>query len=222
MSYQVLYRAWRPGTFSEICGQDAVVKTLRRQVTTGRIAHAYLFCGTRGTGKTTAAKVLSKAINCLNPHGRRSLRRMRGLPGRFRPKTAWTWWRSTPPPTTAWTRFAICAKRSSTLPTLAQVQGLYHRRGAHALHRRLQRPAQDPGGAAGPRRVHPGHHRAAASCPPPSFPAASASISIAFRADTIVEQHDGRAGRHRPFCRRGRAVRSGPGGGGRDARRHVR
>ena len=67
MSYQALYRAWRPNTFSEICGQDAVVRTLRRQVETGRIAHAYLFCGTRGTGKTTASKVLSRAINCLNP-----------------------------------------------------------------------------------------------------------------------------------------------------------
>ena len=68
MSYQALYRAWRPDTFSEIVGQDAVVRTLRHQVVTGRIAHAYLFCGTRGTGKTTAAKVLSRAINCLNPH----------------------------------------------------------------------------------------------------------------------------------------------------------
>lgn len=67
MSYQALYRAWRPETFSEICGQDAITRTLKRQVMTGRIAHAYLFCGTRGTGKTTAAKVLSRAINCLNP-----------------------------------------------------------------------------------------------------------------------------------------------------------
>ena len=67
MSYQALYRAWRPETFSEIYGQDAIVRTLRRQVVTGRVAHAYLFCGTRGTGKTTAAKVLSRAINCLNP-----------------------------------------------------------------------------------------------------------------------------------------------------------
>lgn len=67
MSYQVLYRAWRPGTFSEICGQDAVTRTLRRQVMSDHIAHAYLFCGTRGTGKTTASKVLSKAINCLHP-----------------------------------------------------------------------------------------------------------------------------------------------------------
>ena len=67
MSYQALYRAWRPDTFTEICGQDAITRTLKRQVMTGHIAHAYLFCGTRGTGKTTAAKVLSRAINCLNP-----------------------------------------------------------------------------------------------------------------------------------------------------------
>ena len=67
MSYQALYRAWRPDTFTEIVGQDAVTRTLKRQVMTGRIAHAYLFCGTRGTGKTSAAKVLSRAINCLNP-----------------------------------------------------------------------------------------------------------------------------------------------------------
>ena len=67
MSYQALYRAWRPKTFSEICDQDAVVRTLKRQVETGRIAHAYLFCGTRGTGKTSAAKVLARAVNCLHP-----------------------------------------------------------------------------------------------------------------------------------------------------------
>ena len=69
MSYQALYRAWRPNTFSEICDQDAIVRTLKRQVESQRIAHAYLFCGTRGTGKTTAAKVLSRAINCLQPVG---------------------------------------------------------------------------------------------------------------------------------------------------------
>ena len=67
MRYQALYRAWRPDTFSEIVGQDATIRTLRRQVETGRVAHAYLFCGTRGTGKTTAAKVFARAINCLRP-----------------------------------------------------------------------------------------------------------------------------------------------------------
>ena len=65
--YQALYRVWRPKTFSDMVGQEAIVRTLRNQVTTGRIAHAYLFCGSRGTGKTSAAKIMARAINCLNP-----------------------------------------------------------------------------------------------------------------------------------------------------------
>ena len=67
MAYRALYREWRSLKFSEILGQDAVVKTLRRQITTGRIAHAYLFCGSKGTGKTSLAKIMSRAINCLQP-----------------------------------------------------------------------------------------------------------------------------------------------------------
>lgn len=70
MAYQALYRKWRPRTFEQVLGQTATVKTLRRQIEDGRIAHAYLFCGCRGTGKTTMAKLMSRAINCLNPsHG---------------------------------------------------------------------------------------------------------------------------------------------------------
>ncbi|MDD3921567.1 MAG: DNA polymerase III subunit gamma/tau, partial [Eubacteriales bacterium] len=70
MAYQALYRQWRPLTFDQVVGQEAIVRTLRRQVETGRIAHAYLFCGCRGTGKTTVAKIMSRAINCQNPqHG---------------------------------------------------------------------------------------------------------------------------------------------------------
>lgn len=65
--YQALYRVWRPKTFSDMVGQEAIVRTLRNQVMTGRVAHAYLFCGSRGTGKTSAAKILSRAINCLDP-----------------------------------------------------------------------------------------------------------------------------------------------------------
>jgi DNA polymerase-3 subunit gamma/tau len=64
MAYQALYRAWRPKTFAEIFGQDAIVRTLERQILSKRIAHAYLFCGPRGTGKTSAAKVFARAINC--------------------------------------------------------------------------------------------------------------------------------------------------------------
>ena len=67
-TYQALYRLWRPKNFSEMVGQEAVRRTLRNQVKNGRIAHAYLFCGSRGTGKTSAAKIMAKAVNCLNPH----------------------------------------------------------------------------------------------------------------------------------------------------------
>ena len=68
MAYQALYRKWRPQTFEQVLGQTATVRTLRRQIDAGRIAHAYLFCGCRGTGKTTMAKLMSRAINCQNPN----------------------------------------------------------------------------------------------------------------------------------------------------------
>ena len=65
--YQALYRKWRSRTFSEMVGQEAVIRTLRHQVASGRIAHAYLFCGSHGTGKTSAAKIMARAINCEHP-----------------------------------------------------------------------------------------------------------------------------------------------------------
>lgn len=65
--YQALYRKWRPKTFDEVVGQSHITDTLRRQVAEGRIGHAYLFTGTRGTGKTTCARILAKAVNCLQP-----------------------------------------------------------------------------------------------------------------------------------------------------------
>jgi DNA polymerase-3 subunit gamma/tau len=67
MSYTALYRKFRPDTFSEVKGQDHVVRTLQNQIRSGRIGHAYLFCGTRGTGKTSVAKIMAKAVNCENP-----------------------------------------------------------------------------------------------------------------------------------------------------------
>ena len=64
--YQVLYRKWRPQTFSDVYGQDMIVAALRGEMRTGRLAHAYLFTGSRGTGKTSCARILSKAVNCLD------------------------------------------------------------------------------------------------------------------------------------------------------------
>lgn len=67
MSYMALYRKFRPDEFEDVKGQDAIVKTLKNQIKAQRIGHAYLFCGTRGTGKTTVAKIFAKAVNCENP-----------------------------------------------------------------------------------------------------------------------------------------------------------
>ena len=67
MSYVALYRKARPRTFEEVKGQDHIVKTLKNQVKAGRTQHAYLFCGTRGTGKTSVAKIMAKAVNCEHP-----------------------------------------------------------------------------------------------------------------------------------------------------------
>ena len=67
--YRALYRKWRPRTFDDVVGQTHITDTLKRQVETGRLSHAYLFTGTRGTGKTTCAKILSRAVNCEAPVG---------------------------------------------------------------------------------------------------------------------------------------------------------
>ena len=67
MVYQALYRKWRPRTFDEVVGQPHITQTLKHQVAAGRLSHAYLFTGTRGTGKTTCAKILARAVNCQHP-----------------------------------------------------------------------------------------------------------------------------------------------------------
>ena len=66
-AYQALYRKYRPQTFDDVSGQLAVTQTLKTQLISGRMSHAYLFTGSRGTGKTSCAKILAKAVNCLHP-----------------------------------------------------------------------------------------------------------------------------------------------------------
>ena len=65
--YQALYRKWRPMTFDDVVGQNHITETLKHELASEKIGHAYLFCGTRGTGKTTTAKIFSRAVNCENP-----------------------------------------------------------------------------------------------------------------------------------------------------------
>ena len=67
MAYQALYRKWRPLTFDDVVGQEHITQTLKNEIVNGKLAHANLFCGTRGTGKTSTAKILARAVNCLNP-----------------------------------------------------------------------------------------------------------------------------------------------------------
>ncbi len=119
--YRALYRKWRPQRFEDVVGQRAIVTALKNQITAGRVGHAYLFTGVRGTGKTTCAKIFAKAVNCLHP--------VNGDPcGSARSARAsttaacWTWWRWTQPPTTAWMISATCGTRPPTPPAPASIR----------------------------------------------------------------------------------------------------
>ena len=103
--YKVLYRKYRPRFFADVVGQPQVTVTLKNELTRGRIAHAYLFTGSRGTGKTTCAKILARAVNCLHPRDGDPCGECEICKG-LENVPSWTWWRSTPPATTAWTTSA--------------------------------------------------------------------------------------------------------------------
>ncbi|MEG1367275.1 MAG: AAA family ATPase, partial [Oscillospiraceae bacterium] len=67
--YRALYRKWRPATFADVIGQSPITTALQNQIINQKIGHAYIFTGTRGTGKTTCAKIFAKAVNCTSPNG---------------------------------------------------------------------------------------------------------------------------------------------------------
>ena len=118
--YKVLYRKYRPRFFADVVGQPQVTVTLKNELMRGRIAHAYLFTGSRGTGKTTCAKILSRAVNCLKPPERRPPAGSAKSAGAWRRAPFWTWWRSTPPATTGWTVSAPSSRRPNFTPTTAK------------------------------------------------------------------------------------------------------
>src|SRR5258707_8202764 len=70
IAYRVLARKYRPATFAELIGQEAMVRTLSNAIATGRIAHSFILTGVRGTGKTTTARILARALNCIGPDGK--------------------------------------------------------------------------------------------------------------------------------------------------------
>ena len=112
--YQALYRKWRPKTFADVVGQEHITETLQRQVAEGRLSHAYLFTGTRGTGKTTCAKILARAVNCEHPENGNPCNRCPSCLGIEGGCSTWSSW--TRRRTTAWTACARCVTRPSIRP----------------------------------------------------------------------------------------------------------
>ena len=100
MTSQVYYRKWRPGCFADLVGQEHVATTLRQAIRQGRVSHSYLFCGPRGTGKTTTARIVAKAVNCLDPQEGDPCNRC-AICTSFNEERSWTPLKWTPPATGA-------------------------------------------------------------------------------------------------------------------------
>ena len=179
-NYTVLARRYRPQQFADLVGQEAVAQALANAISSGRVAHAYLFTGVRGVGKTSAARILAKALNCVNGPTATPCDAMRHLPGDRRPARTSTCSRSTAPATTASTKSANCAKTSSSARAGRASRSTSSTKSTcWPPAERVQRAAQDAGGAAAARQVHLRHDRGAKDPRRPSCRAASASTSAA-------------------------------------------
>ena len=158
--YQALYRKWRPKTFADVVGQEHITETLQRQVAEGRLSHAYLFTGTRGTGKTTCAKILARAVNCEHPENGNPCNRCPSClgieSGRLLDVVELDAASNNGVD-------SVRALRDEAIYSPAQVKKtrVYRRRSPHAFDARVQRTAQNLGGAARASDVHSGDNGAA-------------------------------------------------------------
>ena len=178
MAYLVLARKWRPQNFEEMVGQDPITRTLQNAMAQGRVAHAYLFTGARGVGKTSMARILAKALNCEQGAHGPPLQPVRRLPGDH-PGSAMDVLEIDGASNRGIDEIRDLRENVKLRPAQGQYQDLHHRRSPHAHQGGLQRPAEDPGRAAAARDLHLRHHRAPQGPGDHPLAAASGSTSAA-------------------------------------------
>ena len=215
MSYLVLARKWRPQTFSDLVGQEHVSPTLANAIQRNGVAHAFLFTGVRGVGKTTSARILAKALNC-DERARRPTPCLRCAPRAQRSPTA----RDMDVQEIDGASYngvdeVRRLQESLALPPRARsLQDLHRGRGPHALERGVERVLEDAGGAAAAREVHlrddrgpqgPGHDPVAAASATTS--SSSPRRSIAERLAYVLEQEKIARRRRRRRAHRARGRR---------------
>lgn len=138
MAYKALYRKWRPLTFGDVIGQTHITKTLKNEIAENRLAHAYLFTGTRGTGKTSTAKILSRAINCEHPVDSNPCNECEICKGILN-ETVMDIIEIDAASNTGVDQYPLNYRTGAVHPHCGKIQSLHHRRGAYAFTGRVQR-----------------------------------------------------------------------------------
>ena len=134
--YRALYRKWRPATFEDVVGQAGITTALKNQILHDKVGHAYIFTGTRGTGKTTCAKIFAKAVNCQSRNGADPCGQCPVCTGI---DDGSVMWKSTPHPTMAWTISGICGMKRLTRPVSAHTKYILSTRCTCSPQRRSMR-----------------------------------------------------------------------------------